>query len=273
MNWLPFSFKDIIDIILFGLLIYYVFNALRKSGSSTLLLGIFALMAAWVIASPLLRMRLMGQVLDYVMGAGLLVLVILFQDDIRHFLNVLGSTNRWLKIGSLFKKEADGQVQQENSYIAKITFACLNMAKKKTGALICIEGNVSLESIRYTGEIINADVNSRLIEIIFFKNSPLHDGAMIIKNYRIAAAGCILPVSQGFELPKDMGLRHRAALGMSQQSDARIIIISEERGKISIAYRDEIITNVEADQLQKFLSSDFTDMSALGTIINAKKMN
>lgn len=271
MNWLPFSFIDILDIVLFGILLYYIFNALRRSGSSTLLLGILALVVAWVIASPLLGMRLMGQVLDYVMGAGLLVLVILFQDDIRHFLNVLGSTNRWLKIGSIFKKEEKDLTQIENSYIAKITFACLNMAKKKTGALICIEGNMSLEAIRYTGETINADVNSRLIENIFFKNSPLHDGAMIIKNYNIASAGCILPVAQGSDLPKDMGLRHRAALGVSQLSDARVIIISEERGKISIAYREEIVTNIEADQLQKFLSSSFTDLSSLGTIINAKK--
>lgn len=271
MNWLPFSIIDLLDILLFGVLLYYLFNALRRSGSSTLLLGIMALVGAWIIASPLLSMRLMGQILDYVMGAGLLVLVILFQDDIRHFLNVLGSTNRWLKIRSLFKKEKDDQEQMENSCIAKITFACINMAKKKTGALICIEGNMSLESYRYTGEIINADVNSRLIENIFFKNSPLHDGAMIIKNYRIAAAGCILPVAQGSELPKDMGLRHRAALGMSQQTDARIIIISEERGKISIAYREELITNVEADQLQKFLSSSFTDLASIGTIVNSKK--
>lgn len=122
MNWLPFSLIDLLDITLFAVLLYYLFNALRRSGSSTLLLGILALVLAWIVASPLLGMRLMGQILDYVMGAGLLVLVILFQDDIRHFLNVLGSTNRWLKIGSLFKKEASEQAQVENSYIAKITF-------------------------------------------------------------------------------------------------------------------------------------------------------
>lgn len=128
------------------------------------------------------------------------------------------------------------------------------MAKTKTGALIVIEQEIKLDEFEETGEIIDADVSTRLIENIFFKNSPLHDGAMIISNNRIKAAGCILPVAQSTDIPKYMGLRHRAAIGISEQTDAKVIVVSEERGKISFASRGEIIPNVSPEQLKKLLA-------------------
>ena len=271
MDWIPFGIVDIIDILLFGLLLYGIYRTLRNSSSTNLLLGIVALVIAWVIASPLLGMRVMGRVMDAMMGAGLLVLIILFQDDIRRFLNMLGSGNRWLSVQKLFKDPRTwGEDTREASRIAVLTFACTGMAKKKTGALIVLEGKMSLEGVMHTGERIDAEVNSRLIENIFFKNSPLHDGAMIISKHRIAAAGCILPVSGDSSLPKEMGLRHRSGLGMTQQSDARVIIVSEERGEISVAYKNEIIQGVDAEQLQAFLSPTFKSMSEVGPVANAK---
>ena len=130
------------------------------------------------------------------------------------------------------------------------------MARKKTGALIVIQQDVNLSVYEHTGEMFNADVNARLIENIFFKNSPLHDGAMIIADGRIKAAGCILPVAQNASLPKDLGLRHRSALGMSLETDALIIIVSEERGKISVAHNGKLEINISAEDLQQILSGE-----------------
>ena len=134
--------------------------------------------------------------------------------------------------------------------------ACISMGKQKVGALIVIEHNFPLDDVVRTGEVINADINQRLIENIFFKNSPLHDGAMIIADNRIKAAGCILPVAQNANLPKDMGLRHRSGLGMSLETDALVIIVSEERGKISVAHNGKIEVNVTAEDLQQILSGE-----------------
>ena len=136
-----------------------------------------------------------------------------------------------------------------------IVYACMNMSKSKTGALIVVERNTPLEKFEHTGEIINADVNSRLIECIFFKNNPLHDGAMIIANDRIAAAACILPVSHNTDIPKSLGLRHRSALGISQESDAIAIIVSEETGNISIAHNGKFRLRLSGKDLEDILSN------------------
>ncbi len=134
----------------------------------------------------------------------------------------------------------------------------MNMAKTYTGALIVIEGEMSLGHYVQTGELMNADVSTRLIENIFFKNSPLHDGAMIISNEKIKAAGCILPVSQNPNIPKQFGLRHRAGLGVSQETDAQVIIVSEERGRISYMSGGHIHPNITAEKLQELLSEPLT---------------
>lgn len=266
MEWIPFSFKDIMDIFLVGLLLYYVDDVLRKSGSRTLFIGIISLIFLWILTSQVLEMRVLGGILDTFISVGIVVLVILFQDEIKRFLNMLGSTQQWGFLKRLFRQSSEQDDAKESSFIGMITLACSNMARKKLGALIVIEQGISLEQYIHTGEIINADVNSRLIENIFSKNAPLHDGAMIIKGYKIVAAACILPVSQDADLPKEMGLRHRSGRGMSEQTDAKVIIISEERGKISLAYRGEMLANIGIDQLQQFLSSSFKDLSQLGMV-------
>ena len=200
-------------------------------------------------------MRLMGAILDKFISVGFLVLVILFQDEIRRFLVALGSHRGWKFLGKIFSKKNHDK-ENEGKFIAPVVLACMNMAKKKTGALICIQQDVDLTVYEHTGEMFNADVNARLIENIFFKNSPLHDGAMIIADNRIKAAGCILPVAQNANLPKDMGLRHRSGLGMSLETDALVIIVAEERGKISVAHNGKIEVNVTAEDLQQILSGE-----------------
>lgn len=267
MEWLSFSIKDFIDILLAGLIFYYVYDVFRKSGGATLMVGILALGVIWFFTSQVFNMRLLGGGLNALLSVGIVVIVIIFQEEIKRFLNLLGSTQRWRFIQRLLKPGKDSEVNREQSFIGMISFACANMARKKTGALIVIEQGTSLDQYIHTGEIINAQVNSRLIENIFFKNAPLHDGAMIICNYTIVAAACILPVAQGHELPKEMGLRHRSGLGMSQSSDAKVIIISEERGEISLAHDGELMANVTTDQLQQFISSDFSGLSKIGKLV------
>ena len=140
--------------------------------------------------------------------------------------------------------------------IMPIVLACMSMAKAKVGALIVIERSAPLDDIVETGDTIDANINQRLIENIFFKNSPLHDGAMIISRKRIKAAGCILPVSHNLDIPKELGLRHRAAMGISQDSDAVAIVVSEETGRISVAIRGQFHLRLSAEELESILTSE-----------------
>ena len=140
--------------------------------------------------------------------------------------------------------------------IMPIVMACMSMSKQKVGALIVIEKTLPLNDIIRSGEIIDANINQRLIENIFFKNSPLHDGAMIISKKRIKAAGCILPVSHSMDIPKELGLRHRAAMGISQETDALSVIVSEETGNISVAYKGNFKLRLSAEELERILTED-----------------
>lgn len=194
------------------------------------------------------------------MSIGLLILVILFQDQIKRFLVELGNHRRWRFLRKLFRHNNDGV--DLRSRTMPIVYACMSMSKSKTGALIVIRQGMPLEDYERTGDIIDADVNQRLIENIFFKNSPLHDGAMIIDRDRIAAAGCILPVSHDTSIPRSLGLRHRSALGIAQATDAVAVIVSEETGNISVAHRGEIHTKITTSELEHYLSEAFENPSA-----------
>ena len=249
--WLQISIKDIIDILLLAVCLYYTYITLRYSGSRSLFMGIVTFIILWLVISQVLQMRLMGALLDK-----FLLLVIIFQDEVRKVLVTIGSAQRWRKIRNFFRDSREQQSRVEAAYIAPVVLACMNMARKKTGALIAIQGNMDLTPYQHAGERFLASVNARLIETIFFKNSPLHDGAMIIAGEKICAAGCILPVASNPDLNKDLGLRHRSALGLSQKTDAKVIIVSEERGSISLAYRGEIIVDITADELRELLSAD-----------------
>jgi diadenylate cyclase len=185
---------------------------------------------------------------------GVIALIVLFQDEIRHFLLTLGSRHRSSSFFRFLKGNKKDTTDKED--IMPIVMACLNMSKGKVGALIVIERSLPLDEVVRTGDIIDANINQRLIENIFFKNSPLHDGAMVISNKRIKAAGCILPVSHNLNIPKELGLRHRAALGISQETDAMTIIVSEETGGISIAYKGEFYLKLTAEELERMLTND-----------------
>lgn len=249
-----FGIKDIFDIVIVALLLYYLYKLMKESGTINIFYGVLAFIMVWVVTSELLGMRLIGSILDKFMSIGLLVLVILFQDQIKRFLVELGSQKRWRFISGLFHHHrAEAQVDA-HKWIMPVVYACMNMSRTKTGALIVIQQVVPLDSYEKTGDIINAEINSRLIENIFFKNSPLHDGAMIIAGGKIVSAGCILPVSHDTDIPRSMGLRHRSGLGISQATDAAAIIVSEETGNISIAIKGKIHSKLTSTELEHYLS-------------------
>ncbi|HBC21440.1 MAG TPA: TIGR00159 family protein [Porphyromonadaceae bacterium] len=251
---LDFGIKDIIDILIVALMLYYLYRTMKKTGTLSLFFGVLSFIVVWVIASEVFGMRLTGTILDKFMNIGLIVLVILFQEQIKRFLIDLGSQHRWRSIRRLFRH--DKQIsERDHARIMAVVYACMSMSKSKTGALIVFQRKIPLTDYISTGDQLDAQINVRLIENIFFKNSPLHDGAMIIVRDRIKAAGCILPVSHDMDVPKQLGLRHRAALGMSQASDAVCVIVSEETGGISIAMDGELKIRVTAPELEKMLSS------------------
>lgn len=252
---LSFGIKDLIDIILVAIMLYYLYRIMKESGTINIFFGVLAFIVVWVVTSEILEMKMLGTILDKFMSIGLLILVIIFQDQLKRFLVELGSHKRWKFLKDIFHHKKKDGADQQHHWIMPIVYACMNMSKSKTGALIVIEKNVPLESYEKTGDIINASINSRLIENIFFKNSPLHDGAMIIAHDKIVSAGCILPVSHDTNIPRSMGLRHRSALGISQATDAVAVVVSEETGNISIAYRGKIITRLSSADLEHKLAS------------------
>lgn len=228
---------------------------MKSSGTLSLFYGVLLFTVIWVVASEIFAMRLTGTIVNKFMSIGLIILVILFQDQIKRFLIDIGSQDRWKKLRRFFTHEKAEVDDGRHGRIMAIVYACMSMSKSKTGALICLQRSVPLTDYEKTGDIIDANVNMRLIENIFFKNSPLHDGAMIIAGSRIMSVGCILPVSHDMNIPKELGLRHRAAVGMSQMTDALCIIVSEETGKISAAQNGVLHRELTGPELEHLLSS------------------
>lgn len=248
------TLKDVIDILLVAFLLYKTYKLMKSSGSINVFTGILVFIVIWVIVSQVLQMRLLGSIFDKLVSVGVIALIVLFQDEIRHFLLTLGSRHHSSSLFRFLKGNKQKVTNKED--IMPIVMACMSMSKGKVGALIVIEKGFPLDEIVHTGDLIDANINQRLIENIFFKNSPLHDGAMIISNKRIKAAGCILPVSHKLNIPKELGLRHRAALGVSQETDAIAVIVSEETGGISIAYQGEFYLKLTAEELERMLTND-----------------
>ncbi len=254
-----FGIKDIIDIFLVALMLYYIYRLMKESRSLNVFIGIMVFVLIWLFVSQILEMRLLGSILDKLVSVGVLALIILFQEEIRKFLYNLGAHQRMRSLVQLFKPKSKKNDSVDKATIMPIVMSCMSMSKKYVGALIVIERNTPLNDIIDTGDVIDAVVNQRLIENIFFKNSPLHDGAMIISKRRIRAAGCILPVSHESNIPKELGLRHRAALGVSQSSDAIAIVCSEETGSISVAINGDFKLRLSAEELERILTEEMTN--------------
>lgn len=247
-----FSIKDIIDIILVASLLYYLYRLMKESGSLNVFVGILVFLFSWVFVSELLKMRLLGSIFDQMMSIGAISLVVIFHDEVRHFLKTLGSHRHFRFISSLISR-SKGKAEA-GSYIMPIVMACHSMAQQKVGALIVIKRGTPLDDIIKSGEHIDAEVSQRLLEAIFFKNAPLHDGAVVVQNGRIAAAQCILPVSHNMNISKKLGLRHRSAIGVSEVSDAIAVVVSEETGAVSVARDGKLYHDLDAHKLEELLS-------------------
>ena len=252
-----FGIKDIIDILLVAIGLFYTYRLMKESRSLTVFMGIMMFVVVWLIVTQVLEMKLLGSILDKVVSVGVIGLVILFQDDIRKFLYNLGAHQRIKALQRLIvigeRRQNSEQIKQT---IMPIVMACMSMSKKKIGALIVIQRATPLDDIVATGELIDAKISQQLLENIFFKNSPLHDGAVIVSEQRIRAAGCILPVSHSLHIPKELGLRHRAALGITHESDSVAIVVSEETGSISVAVSSEFQLRLTAEKLESILTQE-----------------
>ncbi len=251
-----FGIKDIIDVFLVALMLYYIYRLMKESRSLNVFLGIMLFILIWLFVSQIVEMKLLGSILDKLVSVGVIALIVIFQEDIRKFLYELGTQKGIRRLVNFFKSNRNSTKEEDKETIIPIVMACMSMSKKYVGALIVIERGVPLTDIVDTGELIDARINQRLIENIFFKNSPLHDGAMVISRKRIEAAGCILPVSHNQDIPKELGLRHRAAMGISQNSDAIAIVVSEETGRISVAIKGEFHLRLSAEELESVLTRE-----------------
>ena len=249
------SFIDILDISLVAILLYYVYKLLRRTVAINIFIGIAIIFIIWKITEAL-HMKMLSSILGSMIGGGAIALIIVFQQEIRKFLLMIGSSNftskkNFIKQLKFLKSEVN-----TTAYLDNIMAACLDFSNDKTGALIVIERHTSLEFLQNTGDIMNIVINKPILKSIFYKNSPLHDGAIIIQNNKIIGTRVILPVSDK-DIPKHYGLRHRAALGITEKTDAVVIVVSEENGKITYVKDGQFF---DVDNLEKWKETITNDL-------------
>ena len=231
-DFIEFSLLDVLDILLVATLLYYIYKLLKGTVAINIVIGIAFIFLIWKI-TQVLKMEMLSGILGYLLSGGVIALIIVFQQEIRKFLLMIGTTNftnkrSFLKQLKFLQTEIGSEIDTET-----ILSACKKMSKSKTGALIVIERTNALDFLINTGDSMNALVNEVILESIFYKNSPLHDGALIIRDNFIVATRVVLPISDSAKIPARFGLRHRAAIGVSEKTDAVCLLVSEETGEIS----------------------------------------
>lgn len=254
IGFLPVSFWDIADILIVTYLLYQLYKLLKGNFAINIIIGVVMLYMVWWLVNEL-NMSLLAAVLDQFVSVGVIILIIIFQPEVRRFLLVLGNTTlrqRSNFVGRMLDRNVGKSTEQENQLMA-IKSALLRMARKKTGALIIFTQDMSLEGVISSGVTLDAQVSEPLIESIFNKESPLHDGAMLIAKGRVKMASCVLPVSENTEIPKSAGLRHRAAVGITERAKVAAFIVSEETGNISFAYEGVLHRKISEARLTELL--------------------
>ncbi|MBR2976339.1 MAG: diadenylate cyclase CdaA [Alistipes sp.] len=246
MGFIPFTFVDFIDIVLVASLLYGVYRAMKGTSAPYIMVGIFVIYLLWIVVRTF-NLVLFSTILGQIISVGVIAILIIFQPEIRHFLQVIGrQRGRFEFLSRIFnfrQRKAEHDID-----LKPIVQACQEMGEQKVGALIIIKQSNDLGIVEESGISIDAKVSTALLENIFFKNAPLHDGGVVISGDRVVAAKCVLPSTQQ-EVPKAYGMRHRAALGMSEVSDAIIIAVSEETGGISVAHDSVIKRNIDPQRL------------------------
>lgn len=251
MSFLDFGILDLLDILLVAFLLYQSYRLIRGTVAINVLIGVAAIYFIWKLVQAL-NMELLSEILGKFIGVGVIALVIVFQQEIRKFLLVLGSTNFTRRSSFLKQLNLFSEDQAELDY-KPIIEACGTLSRSLTGALIVLEGESRLGQYRSSGTCLNADLSAALLESIFNKTSPLHDGAVIISGQKIVAAGCILPLTESRDLPSRFGLRHRAAKGIAERTNAQAIVVSEETGDITLVRDERLHHKLSLEQLELLL--------------------
>jgi len=257
LDFTKFRIIDAIDIVLVAALLYYLYRLVKGTVAINIFIGIVIVYAIWRL-TELLQMELLSKILGGFLGVGMFALIVVFQQEIRRFLLMLGSTNfsARKRILKKFKLLSNGNENLTN--VSAIVSACYKLSESKTGALIVIKRNNSLDFVMHTGDEMQLELNQPIIESIFFKNSPLHDGAIIIENNLIVATRVILPVSNDRNIPLRFGLRHRAAVGITEKTDAVSLVVSEENGQISYLKEGDFVLFDTAEELTQQLEQDLS---------------
>lgn len=252
-----FGIVDFIDVFLVAILLYYVYKLIKGTVAVNIFIGIIIIYLVWRV-TDFLEMHMLHRIFDGFIKVGIIALIVVFQPEIRKFLLMVGSTNLGGR-GKLFRKIKflKNEVDSETDVVA-IVSACQKMSSTKTGALIVIERNNSLDFLVNTGDEMTIKVTQPIIESIFFKNSPLHDGAIIIENNVVKATRVILPVNNEKNIPQRFGLRHRAAVGITEKTDAIALVVSEETGQISYIKNGEFIMFEDYQELTTLLNNELT---------------
>ncbi|CAA0158300.1 diadenylate cyclase CdaA [Tenacibaculum maritimum] len=258
LDFISFSFLDVLDIFLVAILLYYAYKLLKGTVAINIVIGITFIFLIWKITQNL-HMEMLSGILGYLLSGGVIALIIVFQQEIRKFLLMIGSTNfsskrNFLKQLRFLKSEIN-----VNTDIDTLMHASKSLAQTKTGALIVIERTNSLDFLINSGDSMNALINEAIIQSIFYKNSPLHDGATIIRDNYIVATRVILPISESTKIPARFGLRHRAAIGVTEKTDAVCLLVSEETGEISYIKDGEFIFYKTIEELTEKLHTDLTE--------------
>ena len=255
-NFLDFKITDIIDILLVAILLYYVYKLVRGTVAINIFIGIVIVWGFWKL-TQLLDMKMISSVVGGFMSVGLIALIVVFQQEIRKFLLMIGSTNfarnrNFVKRFKFLKQEGVASKLD----IDAVLKACDKMSRSRTGAILVLKRSNSLDFVKSTGDAMNVEVNQPIIESIFYKNSPLHDGAAIIENNQITATRVILPLSTERNIPLRFGLRHRAAIGITERTDAVALVLSEETGLISYINNGEFVSYKDLSDLANKIKSD-----------------
>lgn len=269
------GFWDVVDILIVAYLFYKVIDLVRKTSSYNIAKGILFLLIA-IFLSGVAHLTMINYILKKTIELGFIAVVIIFQPELRKLLAKMGSQNLYGLFSPRLREES-----KVEAAITQTVLACDQMSKTKTGALIIFERSIKLSDIMTTGTIIDADTTAELLKNIFYPKAPLHDGALIIRNARIAAGGCVLPLTNKTNLSKDLGMRHRAGIGASEQSDAVVVIVSEETGAISVAIEGMLKRNLDLRTFETLLRNELvqeekkrsTAVEIFSRFFNKRKVN
>ena len=258
--FITFKWIDAIDILFVAILLYQLYNIVKGTPAVSIFTGIFSIYFIWIVVRAL-DMKLFGSILGKFIDVGVIAIIVVFQQELRRFLLFVG-TNEFINRSRFLKTILRYNPEKKGQHFVDIDFsplirACFHMGESRTGALIVLTRNSDLKFYINTGEPLDAVVTERMLESIFYKNSPLHDGAVIVTGNRIIAARCVLPVTEKEQFPSHFGMRHRAAAGITESTDAVALIVSEQTGNVSLSANGEIKAGLSPDKLKQLLEKEF----------------